>query len=159
MKKLRLLAATALISLSMSITALAGSWQSDSKRWWYQNDDGSYPVSTWQWIDGNGDGISEKYYFDSEGYCLTDTVTPDGNIVNEKGALVVNNKVQTQTAAVPEVSVPKEDTSTPVSATVWLSRTGKKYHSNPSCSNMKNPIKATLDDAIAQGRTACSKCY
>lgn len=42
---------------------------------------------------------------------------------------------------------------------VWISRTGTKYHSNPDCSNMKNPGYVTLDEAIAQGRTPCKKCY
>lgn len=43
--------------------------------------------------------------------------------------------------------------------TVWLSRTGKKYHCDPNCGNMKNPIKSTLDEAIASGREPCEKCY
>lgn len=45
------------------------------------------------------------------------------------------------------------------SETVWLSRTGKKYHCDPNCGNMKNPIKSTLDEAIASGREPCQKCY
>lgn len=42
---------------------------------------------------------------------------------------------------------------------VWVSRKGKKYHSNPDCSNMKNPSHITLDEAISSGRGPCSKCY
>lgn len=45
------------------------------------------------------------------------------------------------------------------SETVWLSRTGKKYHRDPTCGNMKNPIESTLDEAIASGRQPCEKCY
>ncbi len=45
------------------------------------------------------------------------------------------------------------------SETVWLSRTGEKYHCDPNCGNMKNPIKSTLDEAIASGREPCKKCY
>lgn len=42
---------------------------------------------------------------------------------------------------------------------VWISNTGKKYHSNSSCSNMKNPRQVSKNNAIAMGRDACKKCY
>lgn len=42
---------------------------------------------------------------------------------------------------------------------VWVSNTGSKYHSNPNCSNMRNPIKETLSDAKSRGLSPCSKCY
>jgi len=42
---------------------------------------------------------------------------------------------------------------------VWIVDTGKKYHSNASCSNMKNPRQVSRDEAIAMGRDACKKCY
>ena len=34
----------------------AAEWKHDSKGWWWQNDDGSYPAASWQWLDGNHDG-------------------------------------------------------------------------------------------------------
>ena len=179
MKKLKLLLMSTLMTVSMSLTALAGAWQQDAKGWWYQNDDGTYPVSAWQWIDGNGDGIAESYYFDAEGYCLMNGAAPGGLTVNADGAWTVDGVVQTrpvssgtqQTApdskgsvSQPQGSVPQtpqipETAAEPVGTTVWLSRTGSKYHSTPTCSNMKNPIKSTRDEAIAQGREACSKCW
>ena len=51
--------------------------------------------SEWQWIDGNGDGVSESYYFGSNGYLLTNTTTADGYTVNADGAWVVDGVVQT----------------------------------------------------------------
>jgi len=40
-------------------------WHSNSKGWWYQNSDGSYPTNKWQ-------KINEKwYFFNEDGYCLT----------------------------------------------------------------------------------------
>lgn len=42
---------------------------------------------------------------------------------------------------------------------VWISKTGKKYHSNPKCSNMKNPSHITKEEAESIGRTPCAKCY
>lgn len=92
---------TAIMALSMNMTAFAGQWQSDANGWWYQNDDGSYPTSTWHWIDGNGDGIAESYYFNEQGYCLMNTTTPDGYTVNPAGAWTVNEVVQTQQVTPP----------------------------------------------------------
>ena len=42
---------------------------------------------------------------------------------------------------------------------VWVSGSGEKYHNDPNCSNMKNPHQISLDEAVAAGRTPCSKCY
>lgn len=93
---IKVLTATALLSMLASSTVFAGQWKSDNNGWWYQNDDGSYPTNTWQWIDGNGDGVSESYYFNENGYMLTNTVTPDNYTVNADGAWTVNGIVQTQ---------------------------------------------------------------
>lgn len=76
-------------------TAASG-WQQDNTGWWWQNDNGSYPSNTWQWIDGNYDGIAECYYFDGNGYCLMNAQTPDGQTVNADGAWVVDGIVQTK---------------------------------------------------------------
>lgn len=54
--------------------------------------------------------------------------------------------------------VPNSDT--PDSVMVWVpTNGGKKYHSNPSCSQMVNPQEVTLDEAIAMGFTPCKRCY
>lgn len=42
--------------------------------------------------------------------------------------------------------------------TVWISG-GKRYHSNPSCSGMKNPQEVSISTAEARGKTPCQKCY
>lgn len=39
---------------------------------------------------------------------------------------------------------------------VYWSKSGKKYHSDPTCSGMKNPISGTISESK---RTACSICY
>lgn len=81
MKKVRLILTSAIMAASMSMTALAGQWKSDSNGWWYQNDDGSYPVNQWKEIDG------KEYYFGEDGYMLANTTTPDGYQVDENGML------------------------------------------------------------------------
>lgn len=86
----------AVMVMGAASTAMAAEWKSDAKGWWWQNDDGSYPVSSWQWLDGNHDGVAECYYFDQTGYMLANTKTPDGYQVNADGAWTVNGAVQTK---------------------------------------------------------------
>ncbi len=57
-------------------------------------------------------------------------------------------------AAVQAPSTPQTD-----AATVWIPRTGSKYHSNPNCSNMKSPSAVTIDQAMAWGYDRCKKCW
>lgn len=87
-----------LLVISTSMPAFAGQWKQDNTGWWWQDDDGSYPTSTWRWLDGNNDGIAESYYFGADGYMLTNTTTPDGYTVNADGAWTVNGIVQTKSA-------------------------------------------------------------
>ena len=44
---------------------------------------------------------------------------------------------------------------------VWITSTGngKRYHNNPDCSNMRDPLHVPIDEAIDQGLTPCKKCY
>ena len=74
MKKLRIVAATLGFAGALSMAAYAGAWAKNAQGWWYSNGDGTWPVNTWQWIDGNGDGVAECYYFDPSGYSLMNTV-------------------------------------------------------------------------------------
>lgn len=79
-----------------AMSSFAGEWKQDDKGWWYQKDDRSWYCDGWQWIDGNGDGVSECYYFTNDGYVLTNTTTPDGYTVNGDGAWVENGSIKTQ---------------------------------------------------------------
>lgn len=99
MKRKKLVTVTAAIcSLLMTSTVFAGTWQTgtgeNQGKWWYDNGDGSHPSNGWQWIDGNGDGTAECYYFDNNGWLLTNTTTPDGYTVNADGAWVENGVVK-----------------------------------------------------------------
>ena len=43
--------------------------------------------------------------------------------------------------------------------TVWVARSGgNKYHINPECSGMKNPISMTKTEAINLGKEPCDNC-
>lgn len=82
MKKVKLFFAVSVASAVLSMTSFAGEWKQDASGWWYQNDDGSYPTNTWKEING------KQYYFDNNGYILTNTSTPDGQKVDASGALI-----------------------------------------------------------------------
>lgn len=85
--------------MNFTKAVFAAGWVQEGAEWWYQNENGSYPMNQWQWIDGNRDGIAECYYFDSDGYLLVNTMTPDGYRVGQNGAWVVNHVIQTQQIA------------------------------------------------------------
>ena len=93
-KAIALSMATALAAGSAT-TAFAGQWKQDSKGYWW-DENGAYPKNEWKWLDGNGDGVSESYYFGADGYLLTNTTTPDGYTVNTDGQWVENGVVKTQ---------------------------------------------------------------
>lgn len=78
-----------------------GGWKQDEWGWWYQEADGTYPVSCWKqikdlwyffgdngymatgWVDWNG----KQYYCDpADGHMLVSAATPDGAFVGEDGA-------------------------------------------------------------------------
>lgn len=42
---------------------------------------------------------------------------------------------------------------------VYIPKTGKKYHSNPNCSNMKNPRQVSITEAKRRHYEPCKKCY
>lgn len=93
-KKFMTLALTAAMAASMGMTAFAGQWVQNTTGWWWQEDNGSYPVSQWKWLDGNKDGIYECYAFDANGYMYSNTTTPDGYTVNKDGAWTIGDSVQ-----------------------------------------------------------------
>ena len=42
---------------------------------------------------------------------------------------------------------------------VWIPKTGKKYHTRKTCSNMNNPRQVSKEYAEDHGYTPCKKCY
>ena len=86
------------LALGTSMTSLAAGWQQNSTGWWYGTnaDNSTWHSNGWQWIDGNGDGVAECYYFDANGYMLANTTTPDGYMVNANGAWTIDNFTQTK---------------------------------------------------------------
>mgnify|MGYP000853479572 FL=1 len=125
MKKFRgikLAFATTALMAAFALNAQAGYWAQNTTGWWYDWGNGTWPASSWQWIDGNSDGIAECYYFDRFGYCMINATTPDNYQVNASGAWVENGVVQTR-----EVGVSKSSNSIKAdNPTVVTSKTKKK---------------------------------
>lgn len=91
MRKTKILFSVTIMTMLLSSTAFAGEWKQETDgRYWYQNDDGSYPVNQWMKIEG------KDYYFDANGYMLSDTVTPDGYVVGSDGAWIEGAGTETQ---------------------------------------------------------------
>ena len=109
MKKAVKLLVTVLTMLAMfSMTAFAAGWTTgqggNSGKWQYELEEGGFYAGTqagpsWQWLDGNQDGVAECYAFDSEGFMYSNTQTPDGYQVNADGAWIENGIVQTRNTA------------------------------------------------------------
>ncbi len=78
--------------------ACAGEWRQDGNDWRWQNDDGSYPVNQWAWIDGNHDGIAECYYLGADSYMLSNT-TIQGMVIDMNGCMTEFGVIQTTTLA------------------------------------------------------------
>ncbi len=81
MKKLQLALCIAGMQIAFSFSAYAGQWQQDNSGWKYQTEQGSYLQNRWL---QNHD--SRWYYFGSDGYMQSNTMTSDGYVVGEDGA-------------------------------------------------------------------------
>ncbi|MBR3008153.1 MAG: hypothetical protein IKH70_06085, partial [Stomatobaculum sp.] len=99
------LAAAAVLVTLLAQTVLAGDWKwnREKGKWWYLDDQNTYPVNGWEWIDG------KCYRFDEEGYLYVDTVTPEGLTVNANGEWTVNGVVQEMETVLKE-NPPKQET-------------------------------------------------
>jgi cysteine-rich secretory protein family./putative cell wall binding repeat len=95
-KGIKVLLSTVAMMSAFTMNTYAGNWVQNSTGWWYDWGNGSWPSSSWQWIDGNSDGVAECYYFDRFGYCMVNTTTPDNYQVNSAGAWVEDGIIQTR---------------------------------------------------------------
>lgn len=113
MKAAASLTMTALMTLTLSASAFAGAWKYEGDSWKYLKDDGTYAAGEWLWIDENGDGTAECYYFWNDGRCLANVTTPDGYTVDEIGAWIQEGVVETLNtgadAAAAEAAASSED--------------------------------------------------
>ena len=90
-KKAMAVALTAGMLASTAVTpvmAATQGWTQNSKGWWYQNADGTYPANKWSQING------KWYYFDANGYMLANKWVKDSAgkwyYVGKSGAMLTN---------------------------------------------------------------------
>lgn len=147
-KFLTVMTVAAIMTAAMGMTAFAAGWQQNATGWWYGTnaDNSQWYSNGWQWIDGNGDGTAECYYFDANGYMAANATTPDGYQVNADGAWTVNGTVQsknvtaTQPAAdsdVKSTSVYDEETGISLAALDMLYNTREENAKYGEVSEMK----------------------
>ena len=125
-RKLNVMLAAALLSAVCSFTAFAGEWKQDDAGWKYDNGDLTFIRDGWSWIDG------KCYFFTPEGYCLMNTVTPDGYTVDADGAWTVDGRIQIQNVpALPEHTLGDLVFTTPDGFSLnEMSKTGLKFFSS-----------------------------
>lgn len=98
LKMTAVLSAALMMSVIAAVPAFAAGWQKNNTGWWYGTnaDNSTWHANGWQWVDGNGDGVAECYYFDGNGYIAANGTTPDGYQVNADGQWMQNGVVQTK---------------------------------------------------------------
>lgn len=95
----------------------------------------------------------------------TEETTPEEStteLITEETTIVETTQEATTTettTAAPVETTQAETTPSQTERQVWVSGSGKKYHSDPYCSNMDSPYQISISDAQAQGYEPCKKCY
>lgn len=145
------IAFTAGAVLGSTATAFAGTWKTGEEpnqdKWWYDFENDTYALNGWYWLDGNRDGIEECYYFDTEGWMLAETMTPDGYWVDINGAWTEDGVMQTRSIYARQMlsagfiqkdqewACQNEDGSLVCSD--WRTVNGKRYYFNEEASAVR----------------------
>ena len=86
---------------------------------------------------------------------------------SSKSSTSKSNKTTSKSSTSKKTSSSADTTSKQTSSstdttekTVWVpTNGGTKYHSKSTCSNMKDPVQLSLDEAENKGYTPCKKCH
>lgn len=85
--------------------------------------------------------------------------TTDADQGADRSMSGVSNDGPESTTAPAQDTAPTSQTERSNGSTVWVSKTGSKYHSDPNCSGMKSPSQLSRTEAESQGYTPCKRCY
>lgn len=97
-------------------------------------------------IEDEGEGICFNVYcYNVQPGIIINYATGASSQKGDSGTAVSSKPVTTSTATTAQM--------------VWIPKSGKKYHSRSSCSNMKNPTRVTKTEAVNRGYGQCSKCW
>ena len=95
-------------------------------------------------------------------YCTSDGTTVSFSVRKNANADVfggIGNNSTSQQKPTQPAAPETQPSPTLAEQLVWIPKTGTKYHSKSTCSNMKNPTQVTQSVAVNRGYTACSKCW
>ena len=95
-------------------------------------------------------------YCTSDGKAVSFSVKKNSNVDVFGG--IGNNSTSQQNPTQPS-ALETPTTPTTSEQLVWIPKSGSKYHSKSTCSNMKSPTQVTQSVAINRGYSACSKCW
>ena len=105
-KTIFIAAAAAGIAMMNCMTCFAYGWfwgGNNTLKYGTNEDNSQFYHDEWQWLDGNGDGLTERYYFWDNG-TISDTgdgTAPDGSQL-KNGAWAVNGEIQHQGTLLPK---------------------------------------------------------
>ena len=93
---------------------------------------------------------------------VKEITTNDSNSANvdtgeAKEAVDASVQLTDSPTSIDDITAPQQDNYG--SDSVWIPGSGKKYHSTPSCSNMKSPSTVSLSEAISMGYEPCKRCH
>ena len=117
-----------------------------------------------QSVEDNGEGLSFNVYCYNVqpgvniNYANGDNSgTASCPLTSEQQAMQAQSQSAQQSEPVQQAPVQQEQNT----QMVWIASSGNgtKYHSNPNCSRMKNPIQISIQDAQNQNFEPCKKCY
>ena len=86
------------------------------------------------------------------------------NDLNPDGAVNENTYYKMFSSEAKSYVAPKQDSDNAVTRSsqerlVWITKTGKRYHSKSNCGSTKNAWQVPLEKAESMGLTPCGKCW
>ena len=116
--------------------------------------DGNNSPDSYESISNSETQTSQPYETDSE---IETANSPAAEKATEAITPKPTIKPTTEPTNKPTNKLEKNDNQTVFF--VWIPKTGTKYHSLSTCSNMRNPSKVTEQEAVRRGFSPCKKCW
>ncbi|GEM_PF-238962 len=118
-------------------------------------------------IEDKGDGICfSVFIYNIQPNININYLTGDSSSADSQEQKPSEVSSAPASSAAPAVSAPSEPAVTPAppiqqgnTDKVWITDSGKKFHSRQGCSNMKAPYLISRAEAESRGYEACKKCY
>ena len=113
-----------------------------------------------QQVSDNKDEKDESQQEQEEQNEVTTSNTTEEEVNVDQSPTTSTSETQQDTASNDNVSVTVPTYEDTTGNLVWVPvNGGTKYHSNSSCSKMKDPKQVTKEHAETNGYTACKRCY